>query len=170
MTSEQIFLKYSADKLNQLAERIASCLDRLTPEQVWTRNSENENAVGNLVLHLSGNLRQWIGFAIAGKPDIRLRDSEFSARGGIENGELKNRLLAEAGEAAAIIASLPTQRLTETVKVQSYELPVLEAVYHVVEHFSGHTGQILFATKLWTGSDLGFYRHLSKPAHSEQVP
>jgi uncharacterized damage-inducible protein DinB len=170
MTSEQIFLKYSADKLTQLAGRIATCLDQLTPEQVWTRNSENENAIGNLVLHLTGNLRQWIGFGVAGKPDIRVRDREFTARGGIEAGDLKDRLLGITRETVAIITSLPPERLTEVVTVQSYEVTVLEAIYHVVEHFSGHTGQILFATKLWTGSDLGFYRHLSTPPHSEQVP
>jgi uncharacterized damage-inducible protein DinB len=170
MTSEQIFLKYSADKLTQLTARIVTCLDQLTPEQVWTRNSENENAIGNLVLHLCGNVRQWIGFGVGGQPDIRVRDREFSIQGGVSIEELKERLLTASREGAGMIAALPLDRLAETTKVQSYELPVIEAIYHVIEHFSGHTGQIIFATKLWTGSDLGFYRHLKKPVHSEQVP
>lgn len=170
MNSEQIFLKYSAEKLAQLSNRVIVSLDKLTPEQVWTRNSENENAIGNLVLHLCGNLGQWIGFGVAGKPDTRVRDLEFSARGEIGIGELKQRLLTTVQETIGIIADLPAQRLAETTKVQAYELTVLEAIYHVVEHFSGHAGQILFATKLWTGTDLGFYQHLKKAAHSEQVP
>ena len=69
--TDEIFLKFSADKLEQLHGRIQDCLARLTPEQIWTRNSENENAVGNLVLHLSGNVRQWIGSGVAGLPDNR---------------------------------------------------------------------------------------------------
>ncbi len=170
MTSEQIFLRYSAAKLSQMAEHIATCLDTLTPEQVWSRNSDNENAAGNLVLHLCGNLRQWIGFGVAGQPDIRKRDEEFAARGGVAPAGLKQHLLAAVRDAAAIIAALPVQRLTKITHVQSYEMTVLEAIYHVVEHFSGHTGQIIFASKLWTGADLGFYAHLKSNTHSERVP
>ncbi len=170
MTLEQTFLKYSADKLTQQADRIAVCLDQLTPEQIWTRNTDNENAIGNLVLHLAGNLRQWIGFGVGSKPDVRVRDREFGARGDIDAGELKERLLGVVRESAAIFEALPPERLMEMTRVQKYEITVLEAIYHAVEHFSGHTGQILFATKLATGSDLGFYTHLAKPVHFEQVP
>jgi uncharacterized damage-inducible protein DinB len=170
MTSEQIFVKYSVEKLTQLSGRVVVCLDKLTPEQVWTRNSENENAIGNLVLHLCGNLGQWIGYGVAGKPDTRVRDLEFSARGDVGVTELKERLVATVRDTVGILEDLPVQRLGERTRVQAYELTVLEAIYHVVEHFSGHTGQILFATKLWTGVDLGFYRHLNKPTHSAQVP
>ena len=170
MTAEEVFKQYSSEKLTQLDERIATCLDQLTPAQIWTRNSDNENAIGNLVLHLCGNVRQWIGSRVAGQPDIRARDREFSARDGAAPPELKQRLLAVVSESAEIIAGLSRERLAETITVQGYTMTVLEAIYHVVEHFSGHTGQIIFATKLWTGSDLGFYRHLKQAAHSEQVP
>lgn len=164
-----VFLKYSGDKLEQYASRIEDCLGRLSEEQVWMRNSESENAIGNLVLHLCGNLRQWIGFGIAGLPDIRHRDGEFAARDGVTVDELKQRLQTTVREMADIIAALPPERLTQTAKIQGYEVSVLEVIYHVVEHFSGHAGQILFATKLWTGADLGFHRHLTT-AHSERVP
>ena len=83
---EQAFLKYSADQLLTFSGRIEDCLGRLTAEQIWTRNSENQNAVGNLVLHLCGNVRQWIIGGIGGRPDIRDRDSEFAARGGMRAG------------------------------------------------------------------------------------
>lgn len=168
---EQIFLEFSARKLEQLAGRIEDCLGRLSYEQVWARGADHENAVGNLVLHLCGNLRQWIGSGVAGKPDIRVREREFSARGDIRPEELRERLAGAVEEAAGIIRALPSERLLEPVAVQNYKLTVLEAIYHVVEHFAQHTGQVLFATKQMTGQDLGYYRHLEGgAAHGQKTP
>lgn len=158
-------------RLELSLSHIEACLGKLTEEQVWARGSENENAVGNLVLHLSGNVRQWIVSGVGGAPDTREREREFSARGGCSIPELKERLRAIVGEAAAVIAAVTPERLAERVTIQKYEVSVLEAIYHVVEHFSLHTGQIIFATKLLTGSDLGFYAHLrSSAAHAEKTP
>lgn len=170
MRNEQAFLTYSAEKLRQYTGRILICLDQLTPEQVWARGSENENAVGNLVLHLAGNVRQWIGSGVAGWDNVRDRDAEFAARGQLSSDELRSLLRTAVDEAIAVIEELTPERLAETIRVQGYDLSVLQAVYHVVEHFSQHTGQIIFATKLVTGGDLGFYRHLSNLAHTEQTP
>lgn len=160
MTTEDVFLKFSADKLEQLHGRIEDCLGRLQPEQIWTRNSENENAVGNLVLHLSGNVRQWIGSGVAGLPDHRQRDTEFDARGGKSTQELTELLRIRVGEAASIIRAVPAARLTERITPQGHDVTVLEAIAHVVEHFSQHTGQIILLTKILTGEDLGYYQHL----------
>ena len=170
MTSGEIFLKFSADKLEQLSGRIQDCIGRLTDEQIWTRNTENENAIGNLVLHLCGNLRQWIVSGVTGKPDIRDRDSEFHARSGLSSPQLAERLRETVSEVTEIVRNLPPARLSEPISVQGYNVSVLEAIYHVIEHFSQHTGQILFATKLITGQDLGYYRHLNKPKHAEATP
>ena len=160
MTSDEIFLKFSADKLEQLHGRIQDCLGRLTPEQVWTRNSDNENAVGNLVLHLSGNVRQWIGSGVAGLPDNRQRDKEFDTRGGTAVHELADLLKTRVDEAESIIRAVPAPRLTERITPQGHDVTVLEAIAHVVEHFSMHTGQIIFLTKMLTGQDLAYYQHL----------
>lgn len=170
MGIESVFVVYSAEKLVQLSARIQDCLGKLTPEQIWSRNSQNENAVGNLVLHLCGNLNQWIGSGVAGKPDTRLRDQEFAARGDIDATELAQRLSAVVEDAAHTIRGLGAQALMRQTTVQKYNITVLEAVYHVVEHFSQHTGQIVFVTKLLTGRDLGYYGHLAKSAHAETTP
>ena len=171
MPIESTFLAYSADKLTQLRGRIETCLAKLTPEQIWLRHTDNENAVGNLVLHLTGNVRQWILSGVGGQPDARVRDTEFAARGGVEPAELRTRLRATVDEAAALIRALPAARLADRLTVQGYDIAVLEAILHVVEHFSGHTGQIVFATKFLTGEDLGFYAHLrAAKAHSEKTP
>lgn len=171
-TAEQVFLKYSIDKLEQLGGRIQSCLDRITEEQIWGRNSGNENAVGNLVLHLCGNVRQWIGFGVLGMADIRNRDREFQARGGVNKAELSERLTACLNEVISGMRQLTDADLVSMTRVQNYDITKLEAIYHVVEHFSQHTGQIIFATKWLTGEDLAFYGHLKSAAalHAEKTP
>jgi len=167
---EQAFLNFSADKLAQLSGRIQDCLGKLTYDQVWLRATENENSVGNLVLHLCGNVGQWIGCGVAGRPDNRERDKEFTARGGLQPAELARRLEAAVSAAAETIRNLDSARLPEMTVIQKYNTTVMEAIYHVVEHFAQHAGQILFATKLLTGQGLGYYKHLNKPAHSETRP
>ncbi len=165
------FLTYSAEKLRQLSGRIEGCLGKLTADQVWARGSENENAIGNLVLHLCGNVRQWIIAGVGGTADTRQRDQEFAARDDVAVTELAERLRTTVGEAVAVIDGLTGERLAERIEVQKYEMSVLQAIYHVVEHFSGHTGQVIFATKMLTGADLGFHRHLrTTAAHGEKTP
>ena len=167
---EEQFLKYSADKLTQLSGRIQDCVGRLSSDQVWMRNTDNENSVGNLVLHLCGNVGQWIGSGVGSKPDTRQRDKEFAARGNVTPAELAQRLTATISEATGIIRNLKPARLAEMTTVQKYDVTVMEAIYHVVEHFAEHTGQIIFATKLLTGQDLGYYKHLNQPKHFETTP
>ncbi len=164
------FLKYSTGKLNQYESRIETCLDKLTSEQIWTRGAEKQNAVGNLVLHLCGNLGQWILSGVGGAPDHRDRDAEFAARGDVSAGELKLRIRERVKETVAVIAALTPEQLVERTVVQGYDVSKLHAVYHVVSHFSEHAGQIVFATKLFTSDDLGFYRHLANPLHGNQTP
>ena len=162
-----LFREFSVRKLWQLTERIEVCLGRLTEEQIWARGSESENAAGNLVLHLTGNLGQWIVSGVGGAPDSRQRDAEFNARGG---DALLEGLRARIVQVTAIIEATSDERLAEIIHVQKYEVSVLEAIYHAVEHFAQHAGQIMFATKLMTQTELGFYSHLKNPAHEETTP
>jgi uncharacterized damage-inducible protein DinB len=169
--AHRIFLDYSARKLRQQAGRIETCLGMLTAAQIWARGSDREDAVGNIVLHLCGNVRQWIVSGVGGVPDTRDRDAEFAARGGLSAPDLAARLRAVVDEAANVIAGVSSARLTERIVVQSYDVSVLEAIYHVVEHFSGHAGQILFAAKMLTSEDLGFHAFLrAAAAHGEKTP
>ena len=162
---EKEFLEFSASTLSQYTGRIEDCLGRLTPEQIWTRGADSENAVGNIVLHLCGNVRQWIIAGVGDQPDVRDRDAEFAARGGLQPAELASKLKATVNEAAAVIRALPAERLSQRKTIQKvYDTTLMEAIYHVVEHFAQHTGQIIFATKLLTGEDLAYYKHLSKSA------
>ena len=88
---EKEFLRISIEKLRRSGSRIEDCVGRLNHDQIWTRNADNVNSVGNLVLHLCGNVRQWIGFGIGDLADQRDRNSEFAARGGLGSAELIER-------------------------------------------------------------------------------
>jgi hypothetical protein len=163
MSLESEFLTFSADKLVDRMGRIETCVRKLTPQQVWTRGSENQNAVGNLLLHLNGNLGQWMLHGIGGQPDVRDRDGEFLAQNGRSPEELLASLRTSVDEAVRLIRFLPPERMLERITPQDHEVTVMRAIYHVVEHFAGHTFQIILLTKLFTGEDLGFYAHLSGP-------
>jgi uncharacterized damage-inducible protein DinB len=171
VTLESEFLNFSAHKLTQLTGRIETCVEMLTPEQLWLRNAANSNAVGNLLLHLNGNVRQWILHGIGGQADLRQRDGEFDAQGGLGAQELLARLRGTVEQAVTLFRALPPERLIEHIRPQGYEGTVLTAIYHVVEHFAGHTFQIMLLTKQFTGEDLGFYAHLSgKQPRKDPLP
>lgn len=159
MSPSAIFLDFSARELEQQAARIGICLARLPAEEFWSRAGDSSNAVGNLVLHLCGNVRQWILTGVGGQPDVRQRDAEFSASSG---DALPERLQVTIAEACRVIRAVPAERLTEKVTIQGGEVTVLEAIYHVVAHFSGHAGQIFLLTKRATGEYLDFYPHLGR--------
>lgn len=158
-----LFLESSAGRLRLHMSRIAKCVETLSEDQVWARGSDNENAVGNLMLHLGGNVRQWIIAGIGGKPDVRVRDREFSARGGIAPTELVERLQTIVEDACRILPGVGASQLAETVTIQNRTLTRLDAIYQVVDHFAQHTAQIIFATKMMTHADLAFYQRLAAP-------
>jgi len=168
MSVESLFLDYSVKQLREFTGRIETCLGKLSDEQIWARGGEHENAVGNLVLHLCGNVRQWIVTTLGDDPAVRDRDGEFNAKGGVTAAELSANLKATVERAAQVISNLDTAKLTSEYNVQVYRVSGVEAVYHVVEHFAQHTGQIIFLTKMLTGGDLGFYGHLRSDTQPKQ--
>jgi uncharacterized damage-inducible protein DinB len=155
MTTEELFLSTAAAKLRQLEGRIEVCANKLNQDQLWARGSANENAVGNLMLHLAGNVRQWIVAGLGAAPDIRERDTEFDTTGGMAADALITHLRATVEAAAVVIEKLPHEQLLKIHHIQFGPVSGLAAIFHVVEHFGEHTGQIIFATKNLTGEDLG---------------
>jgi uncharacterized damage-inducible protein DinB len=148
------FLDVSCRRLGQMTEYLTACMRKLTDEQVWQRHGAYENAVGNLVLHLCGNARQWIMHGVGGAEDVRVRDKEFSADGGMSRAELIALFVATMDEAKRVIAAVPADRMTERVHPQGRDVSVLEAIYQVVGHVQQHTGQIILVTKQMLGTDL----------------
>lgn len=138
-------------------EKIRRCLDVLPPSALWARTDDASNSVGNLLLHLAGNVRQWIVSSVGGAPDARMRSAEFAAREGADGATLFAALRATLDEADAVIAALTPAQLLERRTVQGRDVSVLDAVYHVVEHFALHTGQIILLTKRHAPGSIRFY-------------
>jgi uncharacterized damage-inducible protein DinB len=157
-TIADLFIDSSIKRLQQMSSHIGACLARLSDEQIWNRGGANENAVGNLILHLCGNARQWIVSGVGGVPDVRDRDAEFAAKGEWTRDQLLAHLHQTVDGTIAVLKGVTAERLTEMVTPQNHTVPVLEAIYQVVAHFQQHTGQIIFATKLMSGEDLGLAR------------
>ncbi len=160
-----LFLSHSTKKLEQMTGHIETCISKLGDDLIWARNGSHENTIGNLVLHLEGNVRQWIIAGIGGVPDVRKRDLEFSTTEGRTAGQLSSHIRKTMNEAMEIIGGLSSARLLERITPQSGTVSVLEAIYQVVGHFQQHTGQIMFATKQLSGDGLGFYQPPAPPAN-----
>jgi uncharacterized damage-inducible protein DinB len=143
--------------------RILECLKMLSDGDIWWRPHSTSNSVGNLALHLSGNVRQWIISGLAGEPDRRERDKEFAEYGPLPRRVLVARLRSTVVEAGRVLKGLDSPELIRVYSIQGFRVTGLEAVAHVVEHFAYHAGQIIFITKLRLGKDLGFTRLPGKP-------
>jgi uncharacterized damage-inducible protein DinB len=158
-----LFLQYSREKLlEQYWPRLRASVESLTDEQVWWRPNEASNSVGNLILHLDGNVRQWLVAAFNRVEDARDRPAEFTEERRIPKSELLQRFGATMQQASEVLSRLTEADLLAPFDIQGYKVSGLAAVYQVVEHFSMHHGQILYITKMLRGEDLGFYRELDK--------
>ena len=151
------FIEQSRDLLvRSYLPRIERCVERLSDDDLWWRANDDSNSVGNLILHLSGNIRQWIVSGLGGAPDARQRHEEFDEPERLPREALLHRLQSAVRDADHVLARLDAKRLGERHQIQGHECDGLYVVYHVVEHFAMHTGQIIFATKQRVG-DLRFY-------------
>jgi uncharacterized damage-inducible protein DinB len=137
--------------------KIERCLAGLSDDEVWWRANTESNSIGNLLLHLSGNARQWIVSGVGGAADDRTRQQEFDEQSGITRDELLKRLRQTLSDVDGVLAAFDPSRVLEERQIQGHDVTVLEAVFHVVEHFAMHTGQIILLTKMHKGADLKFY-------------
>jgi hypothetical protein len=158
-----LFLTFSRNKLlNQYWPRLKACVEPMSTEQVWWRPNEASNSVGNLILHLNGNVTQWLVNSFEKNEDKRDRPAEFAAQGGLAAAELLNRLGTTMSAAEKVLNHLTVDQLLADYDIQGYHVHGVDAVYQVVEHFGLHYGQIAYIAKSLSGKDLGFYRELNK--------
>ena len=157
-TVEATFLEVCVNRMKQSQLNIAKCCDQLSEEQMWHRGGEHENSVANLLLHLQGNIRQWILHGVDGQPDVRERDEEFALTRSVDAGQARRAFDAAVDEAVAVIAALDPQRLLEVIDPQptgpARHATILEAIFKVAGHLEMHTGQIILLTKQMVASDL----------------
>jgi hypothetical protein len=136
--------------------RVQRCVDELSNDDIWWREHETNNSVGNLLLHLTGNLNQFVLAGIGGAPDKRNKPREFSERQRTPKEELIRVLNDALLETDRTLAQLKQERLLDVTRVQDRDRPIFEVLSVVVDHFALHVGQIIYITKLRTGKDLKF--------------
>ncbi len=151
------FIDQSVLRMAENTPKIMKCLDQLTEEQIWLRPNQASNSIGNIILHLCGNIGQYIISSLGNQPDTRHRDSEFSASGGFNKNGLREKMTNTVGKAIDVIKSVDEPELMKIHSVQGFDLSGVGIIIHVTEHYSHHTGQMIFWTKQLTAHDLGFY-------------
>jgi hypothetical protein len=155
----------AAREMSNALERIKHCLEQLTDEQLWWRSHPSLNSIGNLILHLCGNVRQWIVSGLGGVPDVRNRPAEFAERGPIAKADLLRRLEAVVDEARAVLGRLTAHDLVAVRRIQGFDVSGIGAIFDAVPHFRGHTQEIVHMTRLQLGDA---YRFAWQPATAEQ--
>lgn len=156
-TARAFIISAQSYLLEEYLPKIERCLEHLSAEQIWQRANSESNSVGNLILHLCGNARQWIVSGLGQQPDRRRRDEEFAEGKSISKHELIELLRATVTEVLEVLKDLDDSKLLEPRCIQGCDVDVLEAIFHVTEHFSMHTGQIILMTKILARTDLRFY-------------
>lgn len=147
--------------------RIEKCLAELREDELWQRPNPQSNSVGNLLLHLCGNITQYVIASLGGQPDQRQRDAEFAAENGYSKAELLEKLRATVEQAVQIIQNASREEMLRIRTVQGFQMSGIGIAVHVCEHYSYHTGQIAFWVKLLKSKDLGFYAGINLNAKNE---
>jgi hypothetical protein len=155
----------SGNELREALQKIVHCLNQLAEEQVWWRPDETQNSIGNLMLHLCGNLRQWIVSGLGGEADERNRPQEFAELGPILKADLLGKLEAAVADSADVLLTLTATEWLRVRRIQGFEVTGLAAVFNTVPHFRGHTQEIIFRTRCLLGRQ---YEFSWKPSSPEQ--
>jgi hypothetical protein len=155
----------ASKELSHALARIKHCLNQLTDDQIWSRSRPSMNSIGNLILHLCGNLRQWIVAGLGGTADVRNRPAEFSERGPISRDELLRTLDTVVSEAGKVLVHLTPRQLLGLYRIQGFDVTGLGAIFDSIPHFRGHTQEIVHRTRMLLGEA---YQFAWTPATREQ--
>ena len=151
------FLTSMRENLKESVVKIRHCVEQLSEEDIAWRPYEAHNSVTNIVLHLCGNVRQWIGHGVGGMPDVRNRPKEFSDRTALNVQHLLERLERVTSEADAVLAGIAPGQLLEPRRIQGFDGTILDAIVNCVTHFRGHTQEIIYITRLRLGERYRFH-------------
>ncbi|HNQ12084.1 MAG TPA: DinB family protein [Bacteroidia bacterium] len=157
LNADLIIQEFKVRVFDESMQRILTCIDLLHENQLHLKIHENGNSVGNLVLHLCGNARQWIVASFGFEKDIRVRQEEFDAKGPFRKEDLKKRLMTLKNDLQKCLDQIDVSVLIKNYRIQSFEVSGLSALIHVIEHFSYHTGQITLICKYLSGKETGYY-------------
>lgn len=161
------FKEQAICRMNESMEKIQQCLHDFPEDKLWERPNDSLISVANQILHLKGNITQYIMAGLAEKPDLRQRDQEFETRSGLDKPDLLRIITSTIHEACSVIKECTDENLSKSREVQGFRLTGLGIILHVVEHLSYHTGQIIFWTKQLLDKDMGFYADIDLNAKNE---
>ena len=160
----KLFLETARQTLGDCRKKIHHCVEQISEEDLWWRPFEAQNSIANIVLHLCGNIGQWIISGIGGAPDVRERPKEFAARHGMSKAKLLQQLAGTIHKAEEALANFDAAELPKTRHIQHWDVSALEAIFHATSHFEGHTHQIVYITRLRLGDR---YKFLGLDAKSD---
>jgi hypothetical protein len=155
-TVGRALLEESSRQLAKATAVIKHCLNQLNDDQAWWRPTPSQNSIANLLLHLCGNVRQWVISGVGGAPDVRRRPDEFSEQGPISKAELLHRLDEVVHQAAAVLRAASPDELLKHRRIQGFETNGLSAIFDSVAHFKGHTQEIICLTRMQLGEAYKF--------------
>ncbi len=156
-TIQQEFKDQAIFRFQEKKTHIAKCFQQLTEQDMWSRPNASSNSVGNIILHLCGNISQYILASLAQQPDVRERDLEFSTEGGLSKAELLHKISTTIDEACAAVSACSDTDLLHKRQVQGFTFSGIGIILHAVEHLSYHTGQIAYLVKLRNDKQIGLY-------------
>ncbi len=149
-------------------KKIEHCLKQLNDEQVWWRpnpeiKQSEMNSIANLMLHLSGNIRQYIVSGLGGAADVRNRPLEFTDRSRRPKSEILETLRSTIADADAALAKLTAADLLSTRHIQASDVNATKALFKCLTHFHGHVQEIIHLTRNQLGERYKF-EFVPKPA------
>ncbi len=158
MSAAETFLSRSRYWLTkEYPIKLRHCVNALPPGTVWARPNDGSNSIGNLLVHLAGNVTEWILGGVGGQTISRYRAGEFAQKEGRDGPALLDDLEAVLLKADSVLADLSEKNLERSIMIQGRETTMVGAIYHVVEHFAMHTGQIVLLTKIYAPDKIHFY-------------
>jgi len=150
------FISAARHNLSEGFRKIEHCLSQLADEQIWWRPRPEMNSIANLILHLFGNMRQWLISGVGGAKDVRNRPAEFADRSNRRKAEVLGILQKVVSEADAILDRLTPQQLAAPRRIQGYDTTVIAAIFDTVAHFRGHVQEIIHMTREQVGEKYKF--------------
>jgi uncharacterized damage-inducible protein DinB len=166
----QAYLAEGRRRLAACHQQITHCVRQLNDEQLWWRPRQEMNSIANILLHLCGNVRQWIIAGVQRLPDVRDRPREFSERSPISKDKLLRRLDTVVREADAVLAAVTDAQLLEPRRIQGFDETVLSATFDALAHFNGHTQEIIYITRLQLGDAYQFAWVPTTPEQGAATP
>jgi hypothetical protein len=155
-TPAALFLSETRNQLRDAVVKIEHCLGQLTDAELALNDGLRPNSVQTQLLHVAGNVRQWIIVPLTCGDDHRDRAAEFAPRPALPRAELWAEFTQTLAEADAALAAFPPERLAEPILVQGFATTYLGAIYDSTAHLVGHMQQIVLLTRQFSGDAYRF--------------